>query len=145
MGLPVFLCREAKAEPQEEQMKKQVIFVLIAALALLVGTSVAQSPAGPGSHFEMFEGHGLEMMATALDLSSQQQASIKSITEQAHLKMAPLMQEVGDVHKQIQAAAFSENFDPASVRAIIESHKASLEDLVVNMAQTESDVLKVLT
>lgn len=123
-------------------MKKQAILVTLAAVLLFVtGTSVAQ---GPHGDMPMFEGH-VEFMIHSLDLSPQQQATVKSIIEQAHQKFGPSMHEAHDLHVQIQAAALSDNFDATNLRLLIEAHKAALEDLIVGMAQTESDIYRVLT
>src|SRR5579883_2784881 len=100
-------------------MKKHAILAtLAAALLMFAGNAMAQMPEGGMPMFE----HMHELFHS-LDLTPQQQESIKSIIEQCHAKNGATMHQVHDLHIQMMASAFSENFDPVAFRNLIEANK----------------------
>jgi Spy/CpxP family protein refolding chaperone len=138
----------------ENPMSKKRIGILAAALvAALLTAAVAQKVASGHMHdhgdmmgMGMFgEHHMLGFMTDYLDLTDQQQQQIKTIFQNERPKVEPLVQDLKGAHQQIQAAMEAGSLDQTQALSIIEAHKDTFAQLLVEHAKTHAAIMNVLT
>jgi periplasmic protein CpxP/Spy len=120
------------------QMKnwKYALGVSALAIATLVGSASAQ---GPGRH-----DHGLQFMATALDLTDAQVAQIKQIRGDQHAKMQATHTQMKSIHEQMQALITADTFDEAKVQALIAQQQQIQATQMLEHAREMNAIYKVL-
>jgi len=127
-------------------MKSIHVRVLAISAALLIG--VAQL-------FAQGHGHGgpmgfdfedkLGFYTDALDLSSAQQDQMKAIWQKEKPTIKPLMQQMHQNHKAMEALINSGPFDEAKTRALATQNAQSMIELQVQHARIMSEMMQVLT
>jgi Spy/CpxP family protein refolding chaperone len=130
---------------------KKWLGIAAALLLLLVSVAVAQRTArymhaqhemgmfGPmGEHFSGF-------MADYLNLTDQQQQQIKTIMANEKPKIQPLMADLKQAHQDIQTAMESGTLDQTKALSIIDAHKNSFAQLLVEHASIHQQIMGVLT
>jgi len=123
------------------------VLSLAALLAIATGARVARVYAqgdhmgfgGPGGH------HMLGFLTDALDLTDQQQQSVKTILANEKTTVQPLMQQLRDAHQQIQAATDAGTLTQEQAVSIIDAHKDAFAQLLVAKAKTHQQIMGVLT
>jgi Spy/CpxP family protein refolding chaperone len=105
-------------------------------IATMVGTVAAQ---GPRNH-----DHGLQFMATALDLTDAQVAQIKQIRGDQHAKMQASHAQMKNIHEQMQALITSDTFDEAKVQALIAQQQQMQATQMLEHAREMNAIYKVL-
>src|SRR6266496_2023583 len=95
-------------------------------------------PGGPGP------GDGLGPLARDLNLTDDQKAQIKKITESFEESTKPLRDQLKTLHES-EPDPFSANFDEASVRAAAEARAKVDVELYVSHAKMMSQISTVLT
>ena len=134
-------------------MKSIGIRLMIAALAVLLGTALAKSQTadapppppmhGNGHGFGM-DGHMLEFFSDYLNLSDAQQAQMKTILHKEHPGMKPLFQQSHQIELQLRQYAQG-TYDEAKVRALA-AQKAQIEiELTVQRTRIHNELFQVLT
>jgi len=133
-------------------MKSFRFRLLIAALAVLLGTALAKSqtteeaPPPPPMHghgFGMGE-HMIEFFADYLNLSDAQQAQMKAILQKEHPAMKPLFRQSRQIDLQLRQYAQG-TYDEAKVRALA-AQKAQVEtELTVQKTRIHNELFQVLT
>src|ERR1700736_1622608 len=123
-------------------MKSFRFRLLVAALAILLGSAIAKSqtvdaPAPPPMHqhghgFGM-EGHRMGFFAKQLNLTDDQKAQMKTIMQKEHPTMKPLFQQEHQINQQLRAYVEG-SYDEAKVRALA-AQKAQL-DVEKTVAET---------
>ena len=134
-------------------MKSFRFRLLLAALAVLLGTAIAKSqtadaPPPPPMHGH---GHGFGMgeqmmgfVADYLDLSDAQQAQIKTILQKERPAMKPLFQQSHQIDLQLRQYAQG-TYDEAKVRALAQQ-KAQIEvEMTVQRTRIHNELFQVLT
>lgn len=106
-------------------------------LATMVGVAGAQQP--PRGH-----GHGIDFMATALDLTDAQVAQIKQIQSDQHTNMQSSHQQLHSLHQQLQAVVASDNFDEAKAQSIIAQVQQLQSAQMLAHAKEMNAIYKVL-
>jgi protein CpxP len=137
-------------------MKSFRFRLLVAALAILLGSAIAKSqtadaPATPPMHehghgFGM-EGHRMGFFAKQLNLTDDQKAQMKTIMEKAHTSMKPLMQQSHQLEQQIHQYAEG-NYDQSTESTVrgLARKKADIEvELTVARTQVHNQMFQVLT
>ena len=125
--------------------------LLIAALAVLVGSTIARSQtadAPPAMHQHEFGmGHGehmLEFFTDLLNLSDAQQAQIKAVLQKEHGAMKPLHQQMHQIESQLRQYELGA-YDEAKVRPLA-AQKAQLEtEMTVQKTRIHSELFQLLT
>ncbi len=134
-------------------MKSIRIRLLIAAVAVLLGTAIAKSQTsdapppppmhGHGHEFGMHD-HMMGFFADYLNLTDAQQAQMKSIMQKEHPAMKPLMQQSYQFDQQLRQYVEG-TYDEAKVRALA-AQKAQVEtELTVQRTRIHNELFQVLT
>ena len=135
-------------------MKSIRFRVLIAALAVLLGTAIAKSqttadaPPPPPMHGHGHEfgrgGHMMEFFADYLNLSDAQQTQMKAILQKEHASLKPLMQQMRQSDQQLHQ--YEEGaFDEAKVRTIAAQQAQTHVELTVAQTRIHNELFQVLT
>ena len=119
----------------------------LAALSLSVATVVAVSQTAPGD----WHGGGMSrdpmlgMFARQLDLTAQQRTQIHQILAKEKPLVQPLMEQMAQTRYQIAQLALSGPYDESQVRPLASQQSQTMQDLIVQRARIESELIQVLT
>jgi Spy/CpxP family protein refolding chaperone len=90
-------------------MKSFRFRLLVATLAVVLGSAIAKSQTAAGTPPPSMHGHGFGMngqgmgfFAKQLNLTDDQQAQMKTIMEKSHTSMKPLMQQSHQIDQQLR-------------------------------------------
>jgi Spy/CpxP family protein refolding chaperone len=128
-------------------MKASVRWV-VAALALSVATIVAVSQTAAPGHWRrggMSREPMFGMFARHLDLTSKQRTQIHQILAKEKPAMQPLIEQVAQTRHQIAQLALNGPFDESQVRPLAAQQAQTMQDLIVQRARIESELIQVLT
>jgi Spy/CpxP family protein refolding chaperone len=119
-------------------------------LALAVAAALAQGMHGHGGPMGMDEfghggGHMLRFYTKYLDLTTDQQAQIKSILQKEKPAVQPLMQQMHQFHSDMAKLQDSGTFDEAKVRNLAAQQSQTMTELIVQKERIKSEMLQVLT
>jgi len=134
-------------------MKSIRFRLLIAALAVLLGTAISKSQTAPeaapppmpvhGHGWGMGE-HMIGFFADYLNLSDAQQAQMKAVLEKERPAMKPLFQQSRQIDQQLRQYAEG-TYDEAKVRALA-TQKAQVEaELTVQRTRIHNELFQLLT
>jgi periplasmic protein CpxP/Spy len=134
-------------------MKSIRFRLLIAAMAVLLGSAIAKSqttdaPPPPPMHGHGFgmngEGHRMGFFAKALNLTDDQKAQMKAIMQKEHPAMKPLFQEQHQIDQQLRQYVEGP-FDQAKVQALA-TQKAQIQvQLTVEQTRVHNQLYALLT
>lgn len=130
-------------------MKSIHFRVLIAAVAVLLGTAIAQTaddapPPMHHHHYGMHRSAMHEFFGDYLNLTDAQRTQMKTILHQDFAAMKPLMQQEHQIHAQMRQ--YEEGtFDEAKVRALATQEAQSKVELTVQHARVRNQMFQVLT
>jgi Spy/CpxP family protein refolding chaperone len=130
-------------------MKSIHFRVVVAALAIMLGTAIANSQtadsAPPMHHNHEFGmGHMMGFPAKYLDLSDAQRAQMKAIMEKEHPTMKPLMQQLRQTHEQLKQYEQG-TYDEAKVRALATQESQTMVELAVQKTRIHNELYQMLT
>ena len=120
-------------------------------LGLILAASMAFAQDAPPAHMH---GHGHDMMmggdllgryADALDLTDAQQSQMKDIMAKEKPTMKPLMEQMFQGHKAMEQLVASGAYDEAKVRAVAAQQAQTFQELAVQKARIDSEMMQVLT
>jgi len=138
-------------------MKSIRFRLLVAAMAVLLGTAIAQSqtsddaaPAPPMHHAHAY-GHGgyghegeMGFFFHALNLTDAQKAQMKTLMQKEHPAMKPLFQQSHQIDEQLRQYAQG-TYDEAKVRALA-AQKAQVEvEMTVQKTRIHNEMFQLLT
>jgi Spy/CpxP family protein refolding chaperone len=135
-------------------MKSFRFRLLIAAMAVLLGTAIARSQTtsdapppppmhGHGQGYGM-EGHKMGFLAKSLNLTDDQKAQMKTIMEKNHTTLKPLMQQSHQIEQQLRQYVEGP-YDETKVRTLA-TQKAQIEvELTVAHTRVHNQVYQLLT
>jgi Spy/CpxP family protein refolding chaperone len=131
--------------------------LLIAALAVLMGTTIAKSqtitpdsaPPPPPMHphgMDMGMGWGehLKFLSDKLNLTDEQKTQMHSLMQQARPAMKPLMQQQHQIDEQLRQYVEG-NFDQAKVQALAQQKSQVQAQITVEEARVHSQIYQLLT
>jgi Spy/CpxP family protein refolding chaperone len=132
-------------------MKSFRFRLLIAALAVLLGSAIAKSQTAADTPPPPMHGHGFGMngqsmgfFAKQLNLTDDQQAQMKTIVEKAHTSMKPLMQQSHQIDQQLRQYVMGA-YDDGQVQKLA-SQKAQIEaQLTVAQTKVHNQLFQLLT
>ena len=127
---------------------KKIIIGIIAILAIAAGAIyvVAQKGGhGGGPGFGHGRGGGMGMALRGLDLTDDQKAKVKAIMETSKTNVEPLMQQMRDNHKSLEALTANGAFDQAKVEAAANEQAGIMAKLIVEREKAKSQVFAILT
>jgi periplasmic protein CpxP/Spy len=135
-------------------MKSIRFRIVVAALAVLLGTAIGKSqtadasPAGPPPGHEHAYMHGHEHMmgffAKQLNLTDEQKTQIKAIMQKERPVMKPLFQQSHQIELQLRQYAEG-TYDEPKVRALA-TQKAQVEvELSVQKTRIHNEMFQILT
>jgi protein CpxP len=119
-----------------------VSMVLVLAAAFAFSQSV--KPAHMHEH-GMMMGGDIGRFADALDLTDAQQAQIKEIREKQKPTMKPLMDQMFQGHKAMDDLVATGTFDEAKARVLAAQQAQAFQELAVQKARADSEMMQVLT
>lgn len=128
-------------------MKASVNWV-VAALALSVAAVVAVSQTAAPGHWHrggMFREPMLGMFARQLDLTAQQRTQIHQILAKEKPAVQPLVEQMAQTRYQIAQLALNGPLDESQVRPLASQQTQTMQDLIVQRARIESELIQVLT
>jgi len=125
--------------------------LLVAAMAVLLGTAIAKSqtadaPAPPPIHEHGFgmDEHMLGFFTDMLNLTDAQQAQIKAVMQKEHPVIKPLMQQSRQIERQLRQYAEG-TYDEGKVRTLA-TQKAQVElELTVQRTRIHNELFQLLT
>jgi len=132
-------------------MKSFRFRLLVATLALLLGSVIAKSQTAADTPPPPMHGHGFGMngqgmgfFAKQLNLTDDQQAQMKTIMEKAHTSMKPLMQQSHQIDQQLRQYAMGA-YDDGQVQKLA-TQKAQIEaQLTVAQTKVHNQLFQMLT
>ena len=134
-------------------MKSIRIRLLIAAMAVLLGSAIAKSQTadtapppplhGHGREFGR-EGHRMGFFAKALNLTDEQKAQMKTIMQKEHPTMKPLFQQEHQIDRELRAYVEGP-YDEAKVRTLA-TQKAQIDvERTVAETRVHNQLYQLLT
>jgi Spy/CpxP family protein refolding chaperone len=134
-------------------MKSIRIRLLIAAMAVLLGSAIAKSQTadtapppplhGHGHEFGR-EGHRMGFFAKALNLTDEQKAQMKTIMQKEHPTMKPLFQQEHQIDRELRAYVEGP-YDEAKVRTLA-TQKAQIDvERTVAETRVHNQLYQLLT
>jgi len=133
-------------------MKSIRIRLLVATLAVLLGTAIGRSqistdtppPTHVHAHQYGMHGHGMGFFPRSLNLTDAQHEQIKTIMQKERPVMKPLFQQSHQIEQQLSQYAEG-TFDEGKVRAL-STQKAQVEaELTVQKTRIHNEMFQVLT
>jgi Spy/CpxP family protein refolding chaperone len=126
--------------------------LLVAALAVLLGTAFAQSqtadttPPPPPMHGPEFgiDGHMIGFYIKELDITEDQQAQMKSTLQKEHATLKPLMQQLHQMDRQLKEYAEG-TYDAAKVQALVAAQSKNLVEMKVEETRIHNELYQMLT
>jgi protein CpxP len=129
--------------------------LLIAALAILLGSAIARSqtadaaPPPPPMHGHEFgmggpEGHMMGFFAKNLNLTDEQKTQMKTIMQAAHPAMKPLFQQEHQIDQQLRQYVEG-TYNDAKVQALAAQRSQVEVQLTVAQTKLHSQLYQVLT
>lgn len=134
-------------------MKSIRFRLFVAAMAVLLGTAIAQSqtaeqaPPPPPTHAHAYGhhmGHEMGFFSHALNLTDTQRAQMKTIMQKEHPTMKPLFQQSHQIDQQLRQYVEGP-YDEAKVRALA-AQKAQVEvEMTVQRTRIHNEMYQLLT
>lgn len=135
-------------------MKSIRFRLLIAAMAVLLGTAIAKAqtsddataPPPMHGHGYAMRGHDHMMgfFGKALNLTDDQKTQMKTIMQKEHASMKPLMSQMRQTHEALRQYEQG-TFDEAKVRALATQQAQAHVEMTVAQTRIHNEMFQVLT
>jgi Spy/CpxP family protein refolding chaperone len=102
-----------------------------------------QAPSEPGGPPPF--GPPIERMARDLNLTDEQLSQVKAIFDAQRTVTQPLMKQMGEYRKQLDAATANGQFNEEQVRAIAQQQAQTTAQLTVENERTKAKIYNILT
>jgi Spy/CpxP family protein refolding chaperone len=129
--------------------------LLIAAMAVLLGSAIARSqtadappPHPMHGHHAGMQGHEMGFFAQQLNLTDEQKTQMKTVMESAHTTMKPLRQQSHQIDQQLHQYAMGKPMGKDEEGAVqqLASQKATIEaQLIVAQTKIHNQMFQLLT
>ncbi|MFZ1700495.1 MAG: Spy/CpxP family protein refolding chaperone [Pyrinomonadaceae bacterium] len=126
---------------------KKIILSLAAAAILVSGALFVFSQKGPrkdSGHFGK-RGKGVAMFLRGLDLTDEQKAKVKEITDASRTSVEPMVQQLRENHKKIAGLGTDGTFDQTQVEAAAAEQGAITARLIVEKEKAKAQIFAILT
>ncbi len=126
---------------------KKIVIGTIAAVVIVAGAIlvVAQrGHKGPGG-FGRGGDHMLGMMARGLGLTDEQKGKVKSIVEAGKAEAEPLVHQLRENRKNLNALGTDGSFDQAKTEALAAEQAGIMSKLIVERQKTKAQIFSILT
>jgi Spy/CpxP family protein refolding chaperone len=80
-----------------------------------------------------------------LELTDDQKAKVKEITEASRTNIQPLAQQLRDGHQKLEALGTDGSFDQAKVEALAAEQSALMGKMIVEKERTKAQIFAILT
>jgi len=131
---------------------KKIIVAILAVTVLATGAIFvfAQKSADKSGHsFGHGRGHGrgnaIGKMLRGLDLTAEQEAKVKEITDANRATFEPTMQAIKESHAKIRALGIDGNFDEAQIEALATEHGDLVAKMIVQKENVKAQIFAILT
>ncbi|MGC2235084.1 MAG: Spy/CpxP family protein refolding chaperone [Pyrinomonadaceae bacterium] len=129
---------------------KKIIFAILAISVLALGAVFVTAQKGEtnkGKFKKDFGGRGggFGRMAEKLNLSDEQKAQIKQITEAEKTKVEPIFAALKENHQKLEDLTADGSFDEAKVQALATEQGTLSAQLIVEKERTKSQIFQILT
>jgi len=132
-------------------MKSIRFRLLVAALAVLLGSAISRSQTADAAAPPPMHGHGfgmgehmMEFFADYLNLSDAQQTQMKAILQKERPTLKPLIQQLHQTEAQLKQ--YEEGtYDEAKVRAVAAQEAQTQTELTVQKTRIHNELFQVLT
>jgi periplasmic protein CpxP/Spy len=123
-------------------------------MGVILAASMAFAQDAPPATPAHMHGHGHDMMmggdlmgryADALDLTDSQQTQMKEIMAKEKPTMKPLMEQMFQGHQAMEQLVASGTFDEAKVRTVAAQQAQTFQELAVQKARIDSEMMQLLT
>jgi Spy/CpxP family protein refolding chaperone len=138
-------------EMKESHMKSICFRLLIAALAVLLGSAIAKSQTTDDTPPPAMHAHGYGMhdgkmgfFGKALNLTDDQKTQMKAIMQKEHPAMKPLMQQAHQIDQQLRQYVEG-TYDEAKVRALAAQKSQVETELTVAHTRIHNQMYQLLT
>lgn len=130
-------------------MRKKVIIAIIAVGLLVTGSAfvIAQKAMHKGHGPFAMGRHGGPMfgMLRGLDLTAEQKAAIKEVSEAGREGLKPLFEQLKANHDQLAALGTDGKFDQARVETLAAEQAGIMSKLIVEKEKAKAAIFAVLT
>jgi Spy/CpxP family protein refolding chaperone len=129
-------------------MKARQIRLLVIAGVVALAAAIAVSQTVKRAHMHgggMFGEHALQFFTDYLDLTDAQQAQAKEILAKEKPTLQPLIQQMGESHRQLRQLEMSGTFDEGKVRDLAARQAQTMTELIVQKARIHSELVQILT
>ena len=124
---------------------------LVAALAVMLGSALAQSqtadaPAPPPMHSHGFgmEGHRMGFYAKYLNLTDDQKAQMKAVMHKERPTMKPLMLQLHQMDQELKQYEQG-TYDQAKVQALVAQQAQTMVQMKVEETRMHNEMFQLLT
>jgi Spy/CpxP family protein refolding chaperone len=129
---------------------KKIIFAILAISVLALGAIFVVAQKGEtnkGKFNKGFGGRGFGFgrMAEKLNLSEEQKAQIKQITETEKARVEPIFAALRENHQKLEDLTADGSFDEAKVQALAAEQGTLSAQLIVEKERTKSQIFQILT
>ena len=132
-------------------MKSIRFRLLVAALAIMLGSAIAKSQTADTPPPPLMHGHGFGMegpmmgfWAKSLNLTDEQKTQMKAVMHKEHPTMEPLMTQIHQMDQQLKQ--YEEGtYDEAKVQALVSQQAQTLVQVKVEEARIHSEMYQLLT
>jgi Spy/CpxP family protein refolding chaperone len=139
-------------------MKSIRFRLLVAALAVMLGTAIAKSqtadttttpPAHTGPRAGMYgplgmDGHMMEFYARYLNVTDEQKTQMKAVLQKERPTLQPLMQQLHQMDQQLKP--YEEGtYDEAKVQGLVSQQAQTLVQLKVEQSRIHNELFQLLT
>jgi Spy/CpxP family protein refolding chaperone len=131
-------------------MKSIRLRLLVAALAVMLGASIAKSQTADaprpmhGHQFFGMEGRTIGFYTKYLDLSDTQREQMKAVLQKERPTVKPLLQQLRQAHEQLKP--YEEGtYDEVKVRALVAQQTQTVAELTVQETRIHNELFQLLT
>jgi len=126
--------------------KRNIIILAIGVLVVGAAFVVAQKVVHRGFGGHGFGGRpGMEMALRGLNLTDDQKAKVKEITEANKANFQPVMQSLKENHKKMEDLTANGAFDEAQVQALAAEQGNLMAKMIVEKERVKSQIFAILT
>lgn len=128
-------------------MKRKSIMMVTAIVTLTLGAAglIAQTTHRQAKDWHRGRGGILQHLTRTYNLSDTQQTQVKAMWESEKQNVLPLLQQLDQGHKEMEAATTNGAFDESRVNQIAQQQSQTITSLLVEKEKLQSKFYQILT